>query len=253
VGFFVVGDASGTTAVQAGAAMTGWLAADLDGLTMCVKVGAAYNKFMSLRLTRAVPTGLSSRTILAAPLGGSNEAGQNKLYVVSGTDFSMFQPDQKIWVVNQQVTSGVNAELVEILSTDVPTRTIFLKSNLVNSYDYGALVGQCPQPMLLWGSLTGVLETSDPIGMHGPDGYAERVMSYQRAGVPIEADDYGNLMPGPLYFYQVAALTRQFLGISDKMLQSALGTLADEDTLFYGGKDYVVFLEPGSAFAMRVV
>jgi len=252
-GYFQVGDASGATALQCGASMTGWLAVDKDGAAVVVKAGASYRKFLAQRLNRVTPAGVSGRTTLAAPVDGKNLTGQKQLYVAADAPFTLFVPDMKIWVVNQRIDSGVNAELLEIQSVNAGTRTIFCKTNLVNDYDFGALVAQSPQPMLLWGDLAGQWEDADPWAMYGPDAYLERVVAHGCDEIPVDLDAYGNLLPRVEVFYQSDPGKEHIYGHTNgRVMEIPLAPVASEDTLSYGGKDHVIFKETSQAFSIQV-
>jgi hypothetical protein len=257
VGYFEVGNDSGDTALKgSNAGMTVWFGIDKDGLAIVVKVGSDYNKFVAARLERIEPSETAGRTTLAAPVGGANEAGQNQLYVDADTDFSLFLPEMKMWVVNQKITSGVNAERIEIQSVDAAQRTLFLTSNLTNSYDFGALVAQSPQPMLLWGDTGGVIEEADPYGLYGPDAYSARVKSWSSSlelFSGLDQDDYSNLAAARAVFYELGVgKSHIYGGLGSRFICVPLGSVAAEDTLSFGGTGHVIFPETNKAFSLRV-
>jgi len=257
VGYFEVGNASGDTALKgSNAGMTAWFNIDKDGLAIVVKVAAAYNKFVAGSLERLQPSETSGRTTLAAPVGGANEAGQAQLYVVTGTDFSLIIPDMSLWVVNQKIDSGVHAERVVVLSVDPGTRTIFLTANLVHSYDFGALVAQSPQPMVLWGNQGGSLEGADPYGLFGPDAYSARVKSWNSSlefFSSLDLDDYSNLASARAVFYELGIGRSHIYGsLGKRLICVPLGSVAAEDTLSFQGTGHVIFPETTKAFSLRV-
>ena len=254
VGFFEVGDVIGSTAIQLGTTMQGWMAVDKDGFTLVAKVGTDYHKFFYRRLERTDPYGVRGRTTLAAQKPGYNQAGDGNLFLVSGTSFLEFGPGF-IWVVNQRIDSGVNAELVEILSVDAGARAFVLRNVLVNSYDFGALVALNPIPAVMVGDLTGVLESSAPLSMYSPSGFGSSAITMH---APINAmisaaDDYSYLPSGPLFFASDIIGSRNLKGSTGTALVVVpVNSVNDEDTVQLGGSGYVVFKEPTTAYAIRV-
>jgi len=254
-GYVEVGDGAGATAIQLGITITGWIAVDADGMALVAKVGTDYNKFVAARLVRAQPYDFRGRTTLAAPIPGSNTAGDSQLYVAGDTDFTGFAPDQKLWVVNQDMTSGFSAELVEVASVDAANRLLGLNGALTNSFGFGALVAQVPQPLVLWGDLNGKLEQADPYGLGGPDGHTARVKEWVStlSLFPVALDDYGNLPSGDLTFQETAVTKRHVFGsLQNRVAEVPLASVADEDTLQLGGGGSVVFTEVNRAFSIRV-
>jgi len=253
-GYFEIGDDAGATAIQLGVTMTGWMAVDRDGIILVAKVGSDYHKFFARRLVRNDPYGQRGRTTLAAQKPGYNQAGDNKLFLDSAAAFTEFGPGY-VWVVNQKIDSGVNAELVEVLSVDAVNRAFVLNAALVNSYDFGALVAQNPVPLVLVGDLAGVLEAAEAYSFYDPGSFGSSVVTMPNllGSILSAADDYGNLPSSPLVFSSDEPGQRNVKGSSgDFFVEVPWASVSDEDTVELMGNNYVIFREPSRAFALKV-
>lgn len=247
-GYNGVGDVAGNTCLQGDdAGMTVWMTLNKDALAIVAEdSGGVYRRFFGGRMTRQEPGQRSGRTTLVGPASGYNSQGDAQLLVASGTDFSSFEVDQYIWLVNQHASGPAVTERVQILGLDAPNLTIFLTAALTYDFQSGALVGTDPQPVVLWGDTTGYLNDVYAVALHGANTYESTQLT------PYVG--YIGLLNGavpltdPILMTELPA-TQYFPGTCPRLKETASG-LADEDDLVDGTTTYVHFAEssgPGKA------
>jgi len=248
-GYNVVGDVAGNSCIQLVAAQhDAWLVADGDAIAIVCNPDATstYNKFFGGNLERLLPSQLTGRTTLAAPVGGWNGQGDAQLLCNTGTDFTKFAIDQYIWLVSQDDSAPTIAERVQILGLDAPTYTIFLTAALTYDFALGTLVGTDPQPMVLWGDSNGLLSTATPLGLHDGADYDPVNLSFTFPSLAVTPDGYVPVYPIRLD----DAVTDYLAGQCPFFLGTASG-LADEDDLVDGTTQYVVFDDGASVVALK--
>jgi len=251
VGYDAVGDIIGGTCIQLEAPCDAWITATAEQVAVVADVGGGvYNKFYGGKVDRAEPEQRSGRTtIVGAPTSGFNEAGDDKIYVASGTDFTKFEAGQYIWLVAQLLPPLAGAtELKLITGVDGPARTIFVDPADPLDYDYGAgaLVGSDTQPMVLWGDSGGVLTAATPYALHSDDAYTDTVLDWP-ANYP-EALIAGNVPLAPIALFTAAG---DYHPGTVPLLRWAPAGLADEDDFEDGTTTYVHFIDGAVGLALR--
>ena len=261
-GYHEVGDALGATCLQlVDGPMTGWIAADADGVACVADVGGAvYNKgyFGALQLT--VPPQRSFFGLLAGPATGTNQEGTSTLLFQAGTSFSQLQAGQYLWVVNQSSTSGPgNVELVQVDSFDVGDRTITTVAPLENDYDIDAAVSIDPQPMVLWGDDDGDLVGATPYALHDGDSYggglthdltrASIVEATEEAALPISSG--GHIFVADCLFYSTAPDPVDVRGTLTRFRRVPPGSVVSLDDVTVNTSVHRVFADDTGFFAFK--
>ncbi len=254
IGYNVAGNVAGATCLQlVDGAMTGWLVASKDGVSVVVDIGGAtYNKGYFGAYTRQSPSQLDFTGSLSGQTTTANKTGDSVLFFQVGTDFSNLEANQYLWVVNQSTTSGpANVERVQVASFNSVARTINLVAPLTEDYDTGAIVSVDPQPMVLWGSSVGTLIGSTPYALHGTAAYNGALLhplgntSYLDAigATAIPSSSNGLIPLAELILYSDAGGDRDVQGVLPRLLRAATGTLLDLDDVEVGSATYRAFTD----------
>lgn len=248
VGYNVIGDVAGNSCIQLVPAQhDAWLVADSGAIAVVCNPNATavYNKFFGGNFERLLPSQLTGRTTLAAPVSGWNGQGDSQLLCNTGTDFTKFAVDQYIWLVSQDDAAPATVERVQILGIDAPTYTLFLTAPLTYDFALGSLVGTDVQPMVLWGDSNGLLSTATPLALHGGTAYEQTSLAAVFPSLEATVDGYI-----PVYTLRADDSVSDYLPGNCPFFFGTATGLVDEDDLVDGTTLYVVF-DDGTPVALK--
>ncbi len=259
-----IGDAAGATRITASAAaFVGWLYASKDFLNVVLNIGGSYRIIQVGNLARTLAPQQGGKTVIAnATLGAAS--GQPNVKVADVTNLSV---GQDVWLENQSAGANMgNSERLTIQSINGTTRVITFTGNLVNDYDDGALVGQDPQPLLIWAPLNGA--SSAWIGGGNVNQYLLRdalahvaapgaQLLFKAPFIDLVApslnkfnpDTWGQVPVEPFVFYDTAGGQEQIRGYQNRVCRVVtVAGMLDEQTVEIGSDTYLLIGQADGSF-----
>jgi hypothetical protein len=260
-GYHETGDDAGATCIPYPAvAFDAWVVATADHLALVIDFdgGTTYNKFFGGLLESSIAPTHAFNGRLGPPVTNHNSAGDDRLRMALGTDYSDLEADQYLWVVNQSSTSYPGtAEKVQVSSYDAPTETIFLVAPLTDSYIAAGVVSLQPQEVILWGSSTGQLSTSTPYALHSAEDYGSQALAWTSIldGIglgTIPSTDYGEYPLAQPVFYDATVDQKNLAGTLSRIRRATSGSAVDEDEFTVDTDRLINFSDGGGYFALQV-
>ena len=259
-GYNEIGDVAGSTCVQYPAGgFDAWAVVNKDALAVVVDYdgGTTYNKFFGGKVEPLVAAQHNFNQRLGPPVDDHNSAGDDKLRMQLGTDYTDLEDDQYLWLVSQGNTGPGNTERVQVSSYVQATETINLVDPLNNDFVYGAIVALAPQPVVLWGSSTGQLSTSTPYALYSTEAYEQAALSWSSfldfiGTATIPATDYAEYPLAEVILYDSAVDQKNVFGLMTRFRRAPTGSAVAEDTFTAGADQSVNFPDGGGFFALQV-